>query len=188
MATDFRQLQRLARALGLTYQQLLARYRAAHGRGAPRAGALTWARLRALDDSLAGSLAHAPTWALLSLRLDPEVLARLVARADADRAERDRIAPGHYIDAALRTGPRRPTEQRACTRNFLQARGNSLPRTGLITVRLSPDAHTALRVLRSAHADGGRSFVHAAASALTDHFLTRLPPQPAAAAGHTGRP
>ncbi|WDN56041.1 hypothetical protein [Streptomyces clavuligerus] len=198
MPTDFRRLQNLARALGLTYQQLLAQYHTVHGPGAPRSGALAWARLRAarsgtsavpdtadaqqeLDAGLAGSLTRARDWTPRSLRLDPEVLARLVARADTDHTEQRRIAPRHYIDAALRTGPRLSRERLACTREFLRARGGSLPRTMPITVLLGPDAHAVLTSLRSPRA-AGRPDAHAITSALTDHFLNRLPPQPPAQA------
>ncbi|MDJ0346811.1 hypothetical protein QMK19_41045 [Streptomyces sp. H10-C2] len=40
MTTDFRTLQQYARALGLTYQQVLARYHAVRGQDAPRSGAI----------------------------------------------------------------------------------------------------------------------------------------------------
>ncbi|EDY52673.1 hypothetical protein [Streptomyces clavuligerus] len=60
----------------------------------------------------------------------------------------------------------------ACAADFLRARGGSLPRTTTITVLLGPDAHAVLTSLRSPHS--------AIASALTDRFLDRLPPQPPA--------
>ncbi|EDY52719.1 hypothetical protein [Streptomyces clavuligerus] len=176
MATDFRQLQCLAHGLGLTYQQLLARYHAEHGRNAPRTGALSWARLRALDASFTDSLLRTPAWTPLFLRLDADLLTRLVARADTDQTQRPSIAPRHYIDAALRTGPRRPEEHLACGKNFLQVRR---ARTEKITVHLSPDSHAVLSRLRSVQ-DGSRPLVHAAASALTDRMLDTLPSQLAA--------
>ncbi|MEU9337896.1 hypothetical protein AB0D49_32830 [Streptomyces sp. NPDC048290] len=174
MATDFRQLKCCAHALGLTYQQLLAQYHAEHGRDAPRAGALVWARLRALDAGLADSQVHARAWTPLFLRLDAQVLTRLVARADTDQTQRRRIAPSHYIDAALRTGPQHPEEHLTCAKDFRRR-----TRTGKITVHLSPDAHTILSRLRSAQ-DGSPPLVHAAASALTDRLLDSLPSQLAA--------
>lgn len=189
MTTDFRTLQQYARALGLTYQQLLARYHAARGQDAPHSGAIAWARqevdrlqaLRELRTSFVEFRLDRPSWSTYAVRLDPEVRASLSARSELDRATWPRVSPRHYLDAALRTGPGHLPGQLACTREFLAARGDALPpaRPSFITYQLSPHAHTALSDLQLAltEADHPRGQVGTVVSALTTRFLHRLPPQ-----------
>ncbi|MFJ3182620.1 hypothetical protein ACIPJN_30105 [Streptomyces sp. NPDC086796] len=185
MTTDFRQLQRAARAFGLTYQQLLARYHADRGQDAPRSGAITWAQQEMkhvakgeLRTSFADSTLRR-CWAPLNLRLEPEVHAALIARADLDREETPRIAPSHYLDAALRTGPRRRPAQLACMRDFLTTRGGSLAPGRPAVYSVSMDAHQVASLLRSplapAQLPSGEGY--AVISALTARFLYRLGPQ-----------
>ena len=188
MPTDFRQLQQYARALGLTYQQVLDRYHAARGKNAPRSGAVTWARLeveraehpaQAREELRAGyvdSRTRRP-WAPLASRLDTEVQALLTARAKADQEVLPRISPGHYLDAALRTGPQQLPEQLACARDFLTARGGTLTRGRLLNYSVGPDAHKTVSTLRLALAEAQPPYeeVPAVLSALASRFLDRLP-------------
>ncbi|MGW1288398.1 hypothetical protein ACWD4N_33135 [Streptomyces sp. NPDC002586] len=188
MPSDFRQLQRYARVLGLTYQQVLARYHAACGKNAPRSGAVAWARMevkRAQDpvqarEELRAGYVDSRTrrsWEPLGFRLDPEVQALLTARVKVDQEVLPRISPGHYLDAALRTGPQHLPEQLACMRDFLTARGGPLTRGRPLNYSVGPDAHKTVLTLRLALAGAqlpGEE-VPAVVSALTSRFLSRLP-------------
>ncbi|MFD9567055.1 hypothetical protein [Streptomyces sp. NPDC059994] len=186
MATDFRQLKQLARALGLTYQQLLARYHAHQGPDAPYSGAIGWAQRelqrvaaaraqQALRTGFADSQVCHRDWAPHAFSLDASVLARLAARAEADRAVLPRITPGHYLNAALRTAPRHLPRQLACMDDFLPADGAR--RNQKITLSIGAEARTMLSTLRItlAAAQLPRS-QPAVVSALAAHFLNQLLP------------
>ncbi|MDJ0346812.1 hypothetical protein QMK19_41040 [Streptomyces sp. H10-C2] len=107
--------------------------------------------------------------------------ARPSPRRELDRATWPRVRPGHYLDAALRTGPGHLPGHLACTREFLAARGDGLPpvRSSPTAYVLSPHAHTALSDLQLAltEADLPRGQMGTVLSALTTRFLNRLPPQ-----------
>jgi hypothetical protein len=194
MTTDFRQLQQAARALQLTYQQLLARYHADRGPHAPRSGAVAWAQQEAerahahpqLRTSFTNSRLNSPSWAPLAFCLAPEVHSALAARAGLDREEMPSVSPGHYLDAALRTGPARLPEQRACMRNFLTSRGGPLPPGRSTLFRVSPDAHQAVSALRLALAEARLPHEEepAVISALTSRFLHQLTTTTAPETGH----
>ncbi|WP_274036249.1 hypothetical protein [Streptomyces sp. MMBL 11-1] len=110
MPTEFRRLQHAARALKLTYQQLLARYHADQGPDAPRSGALAWAQQevkRMARHELHTSVAAAQqrrSWDTLALRLEPGVHARLMARVDADRMSAPHTVFGLNVDRARTPG------------------------------------------------------------------------------------
>lgn len=198
MPTDFRRLQHAARALKLTYQQLLARYHAVQGPDAPRSGAVAWAQQeveRVARHELHASVDAAQQrrgWDTLALRLEPGVHARLMARVDADRtstppavfshplgfatATAPRVAPGHYLDAALRTGPRHRAGQLACLRDFLTTRGGPLAPGRTVVHLLGPRAHATATALKSPHAPHPlpRHTGDAVISALTARYLDHL--------------
>ncbi|MFD9487611.1 hypothetical protein ACFWBX_27315 [Streptomyces sp. NPDC059991] len=201
MATDFRQLTQLARALGLSYQQLLARYHARQGPGAPYSGAIAWARLelrrvaaaraqQALRTGFADSQVRHRDWAPHAFSLGAGVLARLAARAEADRAVLPRICPGHYLDAALRTAPRHLPRQLAHMRGFLPADGAEARRNQRITLSIGAESRTMLSTLRITLAAGQLpSSQPAVVSGLAAHFLSQLPghsPHEASSGNTTG--
>ncbi|MER0476822.1 hypothetical protein ABR737_00365 [Streptomyces sp. Edi2] len=186
MTTDFRQLKRLAHSLGLTYQQLLARYHTDQGHDAPHSQAAAWAQqevkraddAQALQEVRAGFIdSRVRLWAPVAFSLATEVHTSLVARADIDREALPHISPGHYLDAALRTGPRQLPGQLACMRDFLEGRGSSPLRSSTrITFRLGTEAHTAVSSLQSALRAAGLSRQKGCVvSALTARFLDSLP-------------
>lgn len=192
MTTDFHQLQRAARALKLTYQQLLSRYHADRGQDAPRSGAIAWAQReveRAQDPARARRELRASidsryftvrSWTPLNCRLDPDVHVALIARADLDREKTPRISPSHYLDAALRAGPRQLDDQLACMREFITTRGTPLSRGRATVYSVSTDAHTTIQALHTAldAARRPREETWAVVSALVARFLGRLTPQP----------
>ncbi|MFJ1662594.1 hypothetical protein [Streptomyces anthocyanicus] len=110
MPTEFRRLQHAARALKLTYQQLLARYHADQGPDAPRSGAVAWAQQeveRVARHELHTSVDAAQQrrgWGTLGLVLQSGVHARLMARVDADRMSAPHIVFGIDTDRAPTPG------------------------------------------------------------------------------------
>lgn len=104
------------------------------------------------------------------------MLALLVARAEADRAVLPRVCPGHYLDAALRSGPRRLPLQLACMRGFLAPHSAEPRRTHRITLSVGTEARTMLSTQRItlAAARLPRS-QPAVVSALAARFLNQLP-------------
>lgn len=183
MTSDSHQLRVYARALGLTYEQLLDWYADDHGEQAPHSGALAWARSlinRADDPALAqrqfrASVADSESlsWQPLAFRLEPGAHAALMARADTDRKALPNLppsflSPGHYLDAALRSGHGQPLEQFATT----QA---PLPRSQTAFFLVGTDAHKMAKTLTSQLTAETK---HAVISGMTTRFLNRLGPQP----------
>ncbi|MFK0297394.1 hypothetical protein ACIQU6_43990 [Streptomyces sp. NPDC090442] len=195
MPTEFRQLKQLAKALGLTYQQLLQRYRADRGDGAPRAAAIAWAQQevqraqeakeREADDAahaLHASFADSRTsrWAPLIFAPSLEVHASLIRRVKVDREVLPRLSLGHYLDAALRT---ELPGQLACMEDLLESLGNSPLQSSSsirVTFRLGQEAHAAVSSLKSALTAANLPHQKAhVVSALTARFLATLPQGPA---------
>ncbi|MFD7559907.1 hypothetical protein ACFV9E_35995 [Streptomyces sp. NPDC059835] len=191
MTTDFQQLQQLARALGLSYQQVLARYHAERGAEACHSGAIPWARLQvqrvqeaglrtaqAERALLAGFVeSQVRSWAPLGFALVPEVQEAVEARVGLDRVTMPRLSVGHYLDAALRTGPDQLAGQLACLQDFVESRGGAVPKGCSSVYFVGKDAYSKVSLLRFALVkaglpDGRR---HAVLSALTADFLDRLP-------------
>ncbi|MFI7087753.1 hypothetical protein ACIBUR_29670 [Streptomyces anulatus] len=184
MPSDSHQLRVYARALGLTYEQLLDWYADEHGEQAPHSGAVAWARslMNCADDpdlaqrEFRASVADSEslTWQPLAFRLGPGAHAALMARTDTDRkalpstVRRSFLSPGHYLDAALRSAHGQPLDQLATTQDPLPSGGGALFLVGT-------DAHEMAKTLTTQLTAETK---HAVISGLTTRFLNRLGPQP----------
>ncbi len=132
---------------------------------------------RAVLDSFKSARAHPHTWTQHGFILLPDVMSALKARVAADRrsVRSTELSIGHYLDAALRLGPKSIDGQIAWAQELLESRDGFTDRGAKSSYRVGPESFEIVSNLKGEldMAKYGRKGL-VVVSAIACRFLERL--------------